>query len=278
METIKRGSTGQLVRHLQDLLKRNGKEVVIDGSFGPATETAVKELQTELDLTPDGIVTDLVWQKFSKTIKADGKICQVPMITEHVIPIKDGKRSGVKLDSTEWITIHNTANPTSTAVGERNYLLNPDNIRVASWHYAVDENHAVMAIPDDEVAWHAANSIGNHTSIGIESCESGDLEKVWSNTVGLAAKLLYEHNLGIDRLTTHNRWSGKDCPRLILPNWVQFAADVNATLNKLKTPEPAYEPDVDPYQDIKDEEKVRIAIEVIMTVIERLLKTLFGRK
>ena len=55
------------------------------------------------------------------------------------IPLRKGKRPGIKAKMTS-ITVHNTGNPKSTAMNERNWLVNPNNSRVASFHIAIDEN------------------------------------------------------------------------------------------------------------------------------------------
>lgn len=58
LEVLKRGETGNKVKALQLLLIGNGYSCGnygADGSFGPATETAVKEMQKAKGLTVDGI-------------------------------------------------------------------------------------------------------------------------------------------------------------------------------------------------------------------------------
>lgn len=149
------------------------------------------------------------------------------------IPISPTRRPGIKT-TMETITIHNTANPRSTAVNERNWLVNPTNQRTASWHIVIDEQQAIEAIPLDEVAWHAGNRKGNYSSIGIEVCESGNQQIVWQNTVNLVAQMLYERAWDVSNVTTHQAWSGKNCPRLILPRWSDFIADVGDELASLK--------------------------------------------
>jgi len=146
-------------------------------------------------------------------------------------------RPGIKLNP-QYITIHSTGNPTSTAMNERNWLVNPSNTRVASWHIAVDEKLAVEAIPLDEVAYHAGTSAGNNTSIGIEICESGNREKTLDNAVKLVAKMLHERNWGVDKLRRHYDWSGKNCPRIMSANnwkeWDRFKFNVNKELMFLR--------------------------------------------
>ena len=130
----------------------------------------------------------------------------------------------------QYLTIHSTANPNSTARNERGWLTNPSNDRIASWHIVVDEREAIEAIPLDEVAYHAGNATGNRTSIGIEICESGNRQKTLANAVKLVVKLLKERGWGVDRLRRHHDWSGKICPRILQPNnwagWERFKQDV----------------------------------------------------
>lgn len=59
---------------------------------------------------------------------------------------------------------------------------------------------------------------GNYNSIGIETCVKAgqDLYLVWHNTAKLVAKLLIDFNLGLDRVTFHNQFSGKTCPKTMI--------------------------------------------------------------
>ena len=114
------------------------------------------------------------------------------------------------------LTIHSTGNPNSTALNERKWLDNPSNTRQASWHYVIGETDVVQAIPEDEVAWHAGNTVGNNTSIGIESIESGDRLKVLQNSIKFVSKLLKERGWTTKELRKHKDWSGKDCPRILI--------------------------------------------------------------
>ena len=114
------------------------------------------------------------------------------------------------------ITIHSTANANSTALNERAWLDNPANNRYASWHYCVDENGVVQAIPDREEAWHCGDTGGNRHSLSIEICESGDRVKTLLNAAKLAAEKLTEHGLTIKELRRHADWVEKDCPRILI--------------------------------------------------------------
>lgn len=146
----------------------------------------------------------------------------------------------------EYLTIHNTANPESTARNERNWLTNPSNKAQASYHIVLDDKETIECIPLNEVAWHAgdgANGPGNRKSIGIEICESGDYDKTLERAVELAAKMLKERGWGVDRLRRHFDWSGKICPRLMYDGgswagWEAFKARVAALLKPAPAPTP----------------------------------------
>lgn len=145
----------------------------------------------------------------------------VEYIVNH-IPFLSGKRPGMKMNP-YYITIHSTANLRSSALDERNWLVNTSNTRKASWHVAVDEHMAVEAIPLNEIAYHAGS--GNGISFSIEICESGNREKTVQNAVKLVAKLLKERNWGVNKLKRHYDWSGKVCPRIFADNnWAGWEA------------------------------------------------------
>lgn len=61
LPVLRKGSTGERVEFLQERLRYWGRNVVIDGSFGPATEREVRAFQVSRQLTPDGIVGAISW-------------------------------------------------------------------------------------------------------------------------------------------------------------------------------------------------------------------------
>jgi len=150
----------------------------------------------------------------------------------------NSRRPGTKMTA-ETITIHNTANPTSTARNERGWLTNPSNTRTASYHYVVDSEHVIECIPQTEVAYHAGHSVGNRTSIGVEICESGDYAKTLENATKFVAVLLDARGWGVERLRRHFDWSGKNCPRKmnndgVWSGWHAFKTAVQIELERLK--------------------------------------------
>ena len=66
--SLKRGSKGNKVKELQTKLNKVGNNLVVDGSYGPATEKAVKEFQKKYKLTVDGIVGPNTTKKLDEVI------------------------------------------------------------------------------------------------------------------------------------------------------------------------------------------------------------------
>lgn len=58
---LKRGSRGEAVRSLQTLLNTKGATISVDGSFGPATDKALREFQESRDLEIDGVCGAETW-------------------------------------------------------------------------------------------------------------------------------------------------------------------------------------------------------------------------
>lgn len=143
-------------------------------------------------------------------------------------------RPGTRISPTS-VTIHNTGNPNSTAQNNRDYFSNHPDAKVSS-HWVVDDKEAIQCIPENEMSWHAGPE-ANRQSISIEVCEFTDPvrhEKAYLNAVKLSAEILRRYGWGVDRLTTHQRWTGKYCPWHILPIWDKFVADVQAELTPPK--------------------------------------------
>lgn len=141
----------------------------------------------------------------------------IPKTTPH------DRRPGTAM-APEYLTIHSTGNPTSTATGERNWLTNSTNNRTASYHIVVDDKDAIECLPFDEMAWHAgdgANGPGNTKSVGLEICESGNRKKTLENAIILSAKVLSDKGWDETRLRKHYDWPNrrgkrKECPRLFM--------------------------------------------------------------
>lgn len=141
----------------------------------------------------------------------------------------------------QYITVHNTWNDAS-AEAEVAYM--SSNKNVTSFHVAIDDEHAVEAIPFSRNAWHAGDGQGdgNRKSIGIEICYSksggAKYEQAEANAIEYIAHLLKQYGWGIDRLKWHRDWSGKNCPHRILDEGraSAFRGAVARKLAELNTP------------------------------------------
>lgn len=119
----------------------------------------------------------------------------------------------------QYVTIHNTAND-ATALNEIAYMTRNDN--QTSYHVAIDDVHAVQAIPFSRNAWHCGDGQGNgnRKSIGIEICYSksgGDqYYAAEENAVEYTAYVLKQYGWGVDKVKWHRDWSGKHCPHRMI--------------------------------------------------------------
>lgn len=171
------------------------------------------------------------------------KIREVLIPTETCHITKKGNevyiRSG-KIILPTSLTIHSTGNLKSTAINERNWLVNSTNKSGASWNICVDEKEAIIAIPLNEKSNHSGNATGNNTSIGLEICESGDREKTLRNAIQVSAWILKKFNLAYKDLKQHYDWNKKNCPRILretgrwewFVNEVKKEMEVNTMLDK----------------------------------------------
>lgn len=141
----------------------------------------------------------------------------VPVYTD-LIESGTEARPGTKR-KIKYIVIHETDN-FENGVGAKNHakFLKLNNTEATSWHYTVDDKEIYHHIPDNEIAYHAANEAGNQYGIGIELCvnKDGNFEKTFRNATKLVSYLLKEYGLTINDVRTHNDFSGKDCPYSIL--------------------------------------------------------------
>lgn len=160
-------------------------------------------------------------------------------VKKNHLPASSNKRLHRKM-TPQYITVHNTGNPKSTAANERAYLTNPSNTTTTAYHIVVDAKQAIECVPLDEMAYHAGdgkNGTGNSKSIGIEICESGDYAANEAAAMELIADLLIRHGWNADRVKPHQHWSGKYCPRLILPYWGKFVERIQKQIEVMKMAE-----------------------------------------
>lgn len=167
---------------------------------------------------------------------------------ELLVPKYSKRRKGTKLKSVAGVTIHNTGNTSKGADADANarYQKNSCNEAVNSWHWTVDENEAILSIPEDEIAEHAGKRKGNDTTVGIEICENadGNLLEATNNGAELAAQVLkrqgFDKAISQQNIFQHYHWSKKNCPSRIRAgqpyNWTEFVKRVNQYMNGAETP------------------------------------------
>lgn len=145
-------------------------------------------------------------------------------------------RPGYALKGNWSITVHNTGNesPGADAETHNRYLQAGHAI---SWHATVDHDSVVINVPFAEQTWHAGTNAGNTTSESVEVCEYPQNDagralqaRATENAAWWVAKRCREKGVAPSSSTvrTHKSWSGKNCPRDILPNWSGFMTRVKA--------------------------------------------------
>lgn len=152
-------------------------------------------------------------------------------IKQDFVPKNQSNRPGFPMNP-RYITVHNTANTSRGADAQMHarYIKNP--LTHVSWHFTVDDGEIIYQhLPTNENGWHAGDGrdgTGNRKSIGIEICENvdGNLGEAIDHAVWLIKRLMKEHNIPIENVVPHKKWSGKNCPRKILPTWSNFIAKI----------------------------------------------------
>jgi len=166
-------------------------------------------------------------------------------IIQDFIPKGKHNRPGVKIIP-RFITVHDTANKAkgADAKSHARYLKNGAGGREVSWHFTVDDREIIQHLPVNEMGWHAGDGRGpgNTQSIGIEICENADGNRAnaEANAVELIQYLMKELDIPISRVVPHQHWTGKYCPRNILPRWSDFLDRIKAGAKAPdKKPKPA---------------------------------------
>lgn len=140
-------------------------------------------------------------------------------ITEEFLTVNPYSRPGLALSATpQYIVIHYTANPGSTARENRNYFENLKDTEetYASAQFVIGlEGEIIQCVPCNEIAY-CSNNL-NDVCISIELChpdESGSFnDATYNNCVYLVAKLMNYYHLDMEHLIRHYDVTGKNCPK-----------------------------------------------------------------
>ena len=225
MELLKKGSKGDSVKLLQELLNKHGFNLTVDGDFGNKTEEAVKQFQKRLNLTVDGIVGSKTFEALQAKYEANINIIK-DFLKVHITP---KTRTSIK-----YLVIHFTAG-SSSKPGRAKSAKHTFETSQASADFCVDDRDIVQFNPDPYkyYCWAVGNSktdITNSNSISIEICsniKSGRSVK-YANTDGwyftketlenvkkLAKYLMKKYNIPKNRVVRHWDVNSKNCPGIV---------------------------------------------------------------
>ncbi|HEU5120366.1 MAG TPA: peptidoglycan-binding domain-containing protein [Candidatus Nitrosocosmicus sp.] len=144
-QTLKKGNAGEIVVTLQNLLVEKGyiERDFVDGNFGPGTEAAVKQFQTDNSLTADGIVGPATWQVLCSTAEP------LSDETPEMISCPDGGSAGTSCPAETSKTSQPSVNKQITApldaadsiyIANKTIFLGSKNISLTP--YLVTEEHS----------------------------------------------------------------------------------------------------------------------------------------
>lgn len=161
------------------------------------------------------------------------------MVTVKKQLVTNSANIGKSRNSKRSIAIHETANLTAGANAQAHAnLQSRGNARNASWHYQVDDKHAIQSFTHDTVCFHAGTAAGNASSIGIEICvnSDGDFRKAVANAAELTALVMKAEGIPLSEVKQHNAFSGKNCPTFLRNGsrgvtWADFLRMVQTALN-----------------------------------------------
>ena len=159
-------------------------------------------------------------------------------IKVRTIPSNSPQRRGSHRLRPTFITIHSTANHSSTATAmQHSRALCRGAFTNRSWYFTVDQYMAVQNLPLSETGWHAGNAAGNNNSIGIEMCECENRGHnhfaTWDRAAKLTAVLMMRYKINLRHVVPHYHWTGKNCPTPLLtngkpgPKWAWFHSRVD---------------------------------------------------
>ena len=94
---LKQGMSGQYVKEAQTKLNKHGADpaLTVDGSFGPATNIALRAFQNRKKLVIDGFIGPLTWAELDKDVLSSSPF--VPYLVKSSVPLLN-VRSGPSLE------------------------------------------------------------------------------------------------------------------------------------------------------------------------------------
>ena len=161
-----------------------------------------------------------------------------PDIFQMFLTKNENSRPGTELKKVNGIVIHYTANPGSTAEGNRNYFESrkdesvEDSSNKVSSHFIVGlDGEIIQCIPLNEVAY--ASNDRNYDTISIECCHRNKngkfTEATYDSLLNLCAWLCDKYELSQKDIIRHYDVTGKMCPLYYVRHkdaWIRLKKDI----------------------------------------------------
>lgn len=189
-------------------------------------------------------VAGLISNKKSQAAMDDKKVSftGAPPIDVQLLTNNPYSRPGVALEKVNYIVVHYTANPGSTAKNNRDYFegLGSSHETKASSHFVIGiEGEVIQCIPSSEISY--ASNKRNKDSLSIECChldESGEFsDATYQSLVELTAWLCERFGLTSKDVIRHYDVTEKICPKYFVDHedsWEQFRVDVDTQIDVVK--------------------------------------------
>ena len=159
-------------------------------------------------------------------------------MTEKVIACNRANYGG-KRRQTKYLVFHYTAGDGDTAENNGTYFARET--VGASAHWFVDEDTAVLSVPEEYIAWHCGAGTylhpdcRNSNSVAIELCSRRDErgayyipERTLKNGKELGRKLMQKYGIPMENVLRHYDVTGKKCPAPLVEAepWKEFLEEL----------------------------------------------------
>lgn len=157
-----------------------------------------------------------------------------PYIEVDLLTPNEYSRPQIAIDKVNYIAIHYTANPGSSAKDNRDYFENlsvTHETKVSS-HFVIGlEGEVIQCIPTAEMSY--ATNERNVDTVSIECCHKDETgvfqDATYKSAVKLAAWLCTRFGLTEENVIRHYDVTGKNCPKYYVENpdaWEQMKNDI----------------------------------------------------
>ncbi len=161
-------------------------------------------------------------------------VAEAPPYQVELIEPNEYSRPGTPLAEVNGVVVHYTANPGTSAEGNRSYFQNLSETKetYASSHFIIGlEGEILQCVPCNEIAY--ASNERNSDTISIECCIPDDTgaftDATYDSLVALTAWLMGRYDLTTADIIRHYDVTGKLCPKYFVEHedaWEQFKMDL----------------------------------------------------